>query len=306
MHSLCYYYKIPHPRSIVSPTIFAIAAIPAAVVYFVGLLSKSRLKTLLSAVAMVLLGLVTGSAGYIVADLFFVALAYLWTSENFITTVSRVDSTEFRPSPRAVVRAGTDAENNTKNVPFTPVIAVVTIAALVFILGYFFNSYNSTKTTEDPTVLNRSVASASSLQNDEASVASSAAIARLEYRPEESAFAESDDDRSLREYPPMFPTRQPTVTESVATKRTSADGRPSSTPWLTGGVASGKETANTPVGYRCMTKSGKAGIGTGRLSKDNEYSPFLRRMVQTGEYVIFKFDNKGREYWFSTSNCTRT
>lgn len=71
------------------------------------------------------------------------------------------------------------------------------------------------------------------------------------------------------------------------------------------GAASGKETAKVVVGYKCMTKSGKVGVGTGRLSEENEYSPFLRKTVQAGEYVIFRFDNQGREYWFSASNCTR-
>jgi len=74
---------------------------------------------------------------------------------------------------------------------------------------------------------------------------------------------------------------------------------------LVSGVVSGKETAKVVVGYKCMTKSGKVGVGTGRLSEENEYSPFLHKTVQAGEYVIFRFDNQGREYWFSPFNCTR-
>lgn len=74
---------------------------------------------------------------------------------------------------------------------------------------------------------------------------------------------------------------------------------------LASGAVSGKETAKAVVGYKCMTKSGKVGMGTGRLSEENEYSSFLRKAVRAGEYVIFRFDNQGREYWFSASNCTR-
>jgi hypothetical protein len=74
---------------------------------------------------------------------------------------------------------------------------------------------------------------------------------------------------------------------------------------LASGAASGKEYAKAIVGYKCMTKSGKVGVGTGRLSGENEYSPFLRKTVQAGEFVIFRFDNEGREYWFSASNCTK-
>lgn len=74
---------------------------------------------------------------------------------------------------------------------------------------------------------------------------------------------------------------------------------------LSSGAVSGKETAKAVVGFKCMSKSGKVGVGTGRLSGENEYSPFLRKTVQAGEYVIFRFDNQGREYWFSASNCTR-
>jgi hypothetical protein len=74
---------------------------------------------------------------------------------------------------------------------------------------------------------------------------------------------------------------------------------------LASGAVSSKETVKAIVGYKCMTKSGEVGVGTGRLSDENEYSPFLRKMVQAGEYVIFRFDNQGRQYWFRASNCTR-
>lgn len=44
----------------------------------------------MSAIAMGLLGLVTGSCVYMVTDLFFVAIAYLWTSGNFTPTAEKV------------------------------------------------------------------------------------------------------------------------------------------------------------------------------------------------------------------------
>lgn len=92
-----------------SPTIFAIAAIPAAVVYLVGLLSKNRSKTLMAAIAMVLLGAVTGSPAYIFTDLFFVVVAYLWTSGNFKPTAAKVGSMVSAPAKGEVVRAVIDA-----------------------------------------------------------------------------------------------------------------------------------------------------------------------------------------------------
>lgn len=75
--------------------------------------------------------------------------------------------------------------------------------------------------------------------------------------------------------------------------------------FITSGAVFAKENAKAVVGYKCTSKSGKTGVGTGRLSKQDEYSPFLRKTVQEGEYVIFRFDNQGREYWFSATNCTR-
>lgn len=74
---------------------------------------------------------------------------------------------------------------------------------------------------------------------------------------------------------------------------------------LASSAASAKETAKAVVAYKCVTKSGKVGVGTGRLSAENEYSSFLRKTARAGEYVIFRFDNQGREYWFNPSNCTR-
>lgn len=55
--------------------------------------------------------------------------------------------------------------------------------------------------------------------------------------------------------------------------------------------------------YRCTNSSGKPGIGTGRLSRANEYSSFLERSVGPGEFVVFKYQGSGKEYWFKASGC---
>ena len=57
--------------------------------------------------------------------------------------------------------------------------------------------------------------------------------------------------------------------------------------------------------YKCTNKSGKVGIGTGRLSYANEYSPFLKKTVLPAEYVIFRYDGLGTEYWFKKHNCQK-
>ncbi len=57
--------------------------------------------------------------------------------------------------------------------------------------------------------------------------------------------------------------------------------------------------------YRCLSKQGEIGRGSGRASNDGEYSPFLQRTVRAGEFVVFRFDGAGKEYWFKASNCSR-
>jgi hypothetical protein len=57
--------------------------------------------------------------------------------------------------------------------------------------------------------------------------------------------------------------------------------------------------------YKCINKAGKARVGTGRLTEENEYSSYLKKPVRAGEYVIFKYDDKGKDYWFKSSNCTK-
>lgn len=65
------------------------------------------------------------------------------------------------------------------------------------------------------------------------------------------------------------------------------------------------ESAPTSLTYECTNAAGKVGVGTGRLSKENEYSDFLRKEVRAAEYVIFRYQGAGKEYWFKKSKCER-
>ena len=56
--------------------------------------------------------------------------------------------------------------------------------------------------------------------------------------------------------------------------------------------------------YECSNSAGKVGVGTGRLSQASEYSSFLKREVRAGEFVLFKYQGSGKEYWFKVSSCT--
>jgi len=81
-----------------------------------------------------------------------------------------------------------------------------------------------------------------------------------------------------------------------AKHRASISPQPSSAPEM---------QTTTRQAYKCSNSSGKVGVGTGRLSQDNEYSSFLKKMVHAGEFVIFKYEFRGKEYWFKQSKCTR-
>jgi hypothetical protein len=66
------------------------------------------------------------------------------------------------------------------------------------------------------------------------------------------------------------------------------------------------QTVNSPhFAYKCLNSAGKVGIGSGRLSLENEYSAFLRRSVRAGEFVVFQYAGRGKEYWFIATNCVR-
>lgn len=145
----CYDLASPHPGTSVSLTIFAIAAIPAAAVYFVGLLSKNRLKTLMSAIAMGLLGLLTGSPAHIFTDMFFVAFAYLWTSENFTATEAKTNSTVSPPESSGVVRVITDLGKNAKTVLVALLQATLAMTAFFVVLACALIWYNSMQRTAD-------------------------------------------------------------------------------------------------------------------------------------------------------------
>jgi hypothetical protein len=71
------------------------------------------------------------------------------------------------------------------------------------------------------------------------------------------------------------------------------------------GIAWAKDAANADIAYKCVSRSGNVAIGTGRLSAANEYSNFLKKYATAGEYVIFRYPNEKREYWFKSSNCTK-
>ena len=62
---------------------------------------------------------------------------------------------------------------------------------------------------------------------------------------------------------------------------------------------------SSAVPYQCTNKQGKLGLGTGRVSTENEFSSFIRKTVAAGEYVVFKYDGQGKEYWFKAINCIK-
>ena len=69
------------------------------------------------------------------------------------------------------------------------------------------------------------------------------------------------------------------------------------------GSPSGSQRSYTA--YRCVNSSGKVSDGTGRRSKDSEYSTFLKRNVHAGEFVVFRYSDATREYWFKSAHCAR-
>lgn len=57
--------------------------------------------------------------------------------------------------------------------------------------------------------------------------------------------------------------------------------------------------------YQCVNASGRVGDGTGRPTREGEYSAFLRKNVHADEFVIFQYQGSTKEYWFKRSNCQR-
>lgn len=151
-------------------TIFAIAAIPAAAVYFIGLISKNRSKTLLAAITMVLFGLWNGSPAYIITDLIFVAVAYLWTSENFTATEAKSNLTVLQPALRGVVRNLTLAGSKAKQVLVALLQTTLAIAAFFLVLACALIWYNSTSEMVDSTESQPPAGSTTSLQTRTASL----------------------------------------------------------------------------------------------------------------------------------------
>lgn len=70
-------------------------------------------------------------------------------------------------------------------------------------------------------------------------------------------------------------------------------------------AAVAKQPNDTHFAYKCVNAAGKTGVGIGRLSLESEYSSFLRRSVRAGEFVIFQYAGRGKEYWFTASNCVK-
>jgi len=60
-----------------------------------------------------------------------------------------------------------------------------------------------------------------------------------------------------------------------------------------------------PLAYQCINSSGRVGAGTGRLTREGEYSPFFRTIVHADEFVIFQYHGSTKEYWFKSSKCQR-
>lgn len=71
------------------------------------------------------------------------------------------------------------------------------------------------------------------------------------------------------------------------------------------GSALAQKSAKSSPNYQCTNKAGKVGIGLGRISLENEYSSFLGKHVREGEYIIFRYENRGVEYWFRAENCRK-
>lgn len=70
-------------------------------------------------------------------------------------------------------------------------------------------------------------------------------------------------------------------------------------------AAFAKQPNEPRFAFKCVSAAGKTGVGIGRLSLESEYSSFLRRSVRAGEFVIFQYGGRGKEYWFSASNCVK-
>jgi len=61
--------------------------------------------------------------------------------------------------------------------------------------------------------------------------------------------------------------------------------------------------ASTRHAYQCANSSGRGGLGTGRPTREGEYSAFLRKSVHADEFVVFQYEGSTKEYFFKSSNC---
>jgi hypothetical protein len=57
--------------------------------------------------------------------------------------------------------------------------------------------------------------------------------------------------------------------------------------------------------FRCTNKYGVTSWGKGRYSRDGEYSNYWSLVAKEGQFVIFKYPYKYKEYWFRSESCTK-
>lgn len=54
--------------------------------------------------------------------------------------------------------------------------------------------------------------------------------------------------------------------------------------------------------YICTSKHGTE-VGYGRPSKEGEYSSYWKKKAKAGEFIIFRYNTYGKEYWFHAYKC---
>ncbi|WP_146204391.1 hypothetical protein [Massilia glaciei] len=113
-----------------SLTIFAIAVVPAVIVYVVGMHTNNKAKTTIAAIAMALLGLFTGNPGFIITDLLCVGVAYLLITESIDSRSPKNVSS--KPVMGEVALIMTNAADKAKQV----LIAIIT-AAVGLVIAFF-------------------------------------------------------------------------------------------------------------------------------------------------------------------------
>jgi hypothetical protein len=126
-----------------SLVVFAIAAIPAAVVVVVAAVTRSRTKTSIAAVLAALVGALTGNPVYMAIDLGFVALAvfFAWPQPDLAASKAgaeaRVAAIEAKSEARAARRAYLDSDEfKVKRIQRHSWMVVLAVAAIGMCLLY--------------------------------------------------------------------------------------------------------------------------------------------------------------------------